>query len=288
MLEQSKAKFPVFVMSGSDAKRRKLLEVIDPEEKYHTKALLPFLGKRLIDWQLEALRASPYVEGLYLLGLSEEDVQFDFPVHIILCPTKADIAEKLTAGLAYLDKLGMQPEQIVISSCDTPGIRTEEIDAFFEAMIEHADCEFIMSLVPEDVAEAEFPRTGRVVAHFRDCDVFPGELYALSPGAMRRQIEFIRAMGQRRRQINRHRRKIGMGPVLRYLARTPRMWFLLIAYALGLATLAQAERALSAAFKCETKGVIILDAGFGMDMDLPEDYERLKAYVKKRKGINEG
>ncbi|MFZ7104279.1 MAG: hypothetical protein ACOWWO_16710, partial [Peptococcaceae bacterium] len=122
-------------------------------------------------------------------------------------------------------------------------------------------------------------------AHFRDCDVFPGELYALSPGAIRRQIEFIRAMAQRRRQVNRQKAKISMGPILRYLARAPRMWFLLVAYTLGLATLAQAERALSAAFKCKTKGVIIPDAGFGMDMDLPEDYERLKAYVKQRMGI---
>jgi len=284
MMEKSKTQFPVFVMSGSDAKRRRLLEVVDPDENYHTKALLPFLGKRLIDWQLDALRASPYVEGLYLIGLSEEEISFDFPVHMVPCPTKADVAEKLMAGLAYMDGLGLQPQYIVISSCDTPGIRTEEINLFFEAMIEHADCEFIMSLVPEDVAEEEFPRTGRVVAHFRDCDVFPGELYALSPGAMRRQIEFIRALAQRRRQINRQKAKIGMGPILRYVGRTPRTWSLLIGYALGLASLAQAERALSAAFKCKTKGVIIPDAGFGMDMDLPEDYERLKAYVKKRKG----
>ena len=285
MADQFKPTFPVFVMSGSDAKRRRLLEVVDPEGKYRTKALLPFLGKRLIDWQLEALLASPYVEGLYLLGLSEEDVTFDFPVHIVPCPTKADVAEKLTAGLVYLDKLGMQPAQIVISSCDTPGIRTEEINMFFEAMIENPDCEFIMSLVPEDVGEAVFPRTGRVVAHFRDCDVFPGELYALSPAAIRRQIEFIRAMSQRRRQINRQKAKIGMGPILGYLARSPRLWFLLIGYALGLVSLAQAAHALSAVFKCKTKAVIIPDAGFGMDMDLPEDYERLKVYVKKRKGI---
>ena len=283
-MEKSKTQFPVFVMSGSDAKRRRLLEVVDPDENYHTKALLPFLGKRLIDWQLDALRASPYVEGLYLIGLSEEEISFDFPVHMVPCPTKADVAEKLMAGLAFLDGLGMQPQYIVISSCDTPGIRTEEINLFFEAMIENADCEFIMSLVPEDVAEEEFPRTGRVVAHFRDCDVFPGELYALSPGAIRRQLGFIRAISSLRREINRKKRRVNLGPVLRYLARKPRLWWLLLMYALGLARLADAERVFSRVFDCKTKGVIIPDAGFGMDMDLPEDYTRLEGFVKERKG----
>jgi CTP:molybdopterin cytidylyltransferase MocA len=279
--------YPVFVMSGSDSRRRKLLETVDPEGKYRTKALLPFLGKRLIEWQLEALRESPYVGGLYLIGLSEEEVDFDYPVHIVPCATRSDFADKLEAGLAYLEEMGELPEHVIISSCDAPGIRVEEINAFFEAVIAHADCEFIMGIVPEEVAEAVFPGSGRVVAHFKDCDVFPGELFALSPRAIRDNLAFIRAIGDRRRKINRHKRKIGMGPVLRYVARKPRTWLLLLSYALGWATLADAERVFSKAFNCKAKGVLIPDVGFGMDMDLPEDYERLKRFVRERKGVKE-
>jgi CTP:molybdopterin cytidylyltransferase MocA len=284
MTLQSQPRYPVFVMSGGDIRRRKLMEVVDPEGKYQTKALLPFLGKRLIDWQLEALRDSPYVSGLYLIGLSEEEVEFDYPVHIVPCATRSDVGEKLEAGLDYLEEAGEPPERVIISSCDAPGIRTKEINAFLEKVAEYADCEFVMSLVPEEIAEAVFPGSGRVVAHFKDCDVFPGELYALSPRAIRKNMEFIRAMGDRRRHINRHQRKIGMGPVLRYVARKPRTWLLLLSYTLGWATLEDAERVLSKAFNCKAKGVIIPDVGFGMDMDLPEDYERLMAFVRERKG----
>jgi hypothetical protein len=35
------------------------------------------------------------------------------------------------------------------------------------------------------------------------------------------------------------------------------------------------------ALRCRVRGVIIADAGFGMDMDLPEDYARLEAYLTK-------
>ena len=64
-----------------------------------------------------------------------------------------------------------------------------------------------------------------------------------------------------------------MGPILRYVGRKPRVWLLLLGYVLHLATLRGAEKAISAAFGIPTRGVIILDAGFGMDMDLPEDLE---------------
>jgi NDP-sugar pyrophosphorylase family protein len=284
MTERTPTTYPVFVMCGRDAKRRKLLEVLDPEGKYKAKALMPFLGKRLIDWQLEELRQSPYVADLYLVGLAEEDAAFDFPVHYIPVETTADFADKLTAGVNYLDAQGVHPELVVISSSDAPGIRVGEINAFFEGLAACNNAEFVLSLVLEAVIEAEFPGSGRVVARFRDCQVIPGELYALSPRAIRIGEKVIREFSQRRRQINRQKQKISLGPMLRYLAKRPGTWGLLVKYALGTATLADAERGFSAAFGCPTKGVIILDAGFGMDMDLPEDYEKLEEFVRRTKG----
>ncbi len=275
--------YPVFVMCGRDAARRKLMEAVDPDQRYKSKALLPFLGKRLIEWQLDELRQSPYVQDLYLLGLRAEDITLDYPVHFVPVELTADVSEKFGAGLDYLGTLGLLPELVVISSCDAPGIRIAEINRFFEAVASADGAEFLLSLVPEDVVEAAFPGAGRVTAHFRDGSVFPGELYALSPRLIRLQQEAIREVNQRRRKINRQKRKAGMGPIMRYLARRPQTWSLLLRYGLGLATLADAERAVGAALGGRVRGVVIPDAGFGMDMDLPEDYERLQDYVRKTK-----
>lgn len=275
--------YPVFVMCGRDVVRRKLMEEMDPEGKYKSKALLPFLGKRLVEWQLEALEQSPYVEGLYLLGLSPEDITLNIPVHFISVETTADVAEKFGAGLDFLESQGKSPDLVVISSCDAPGIRTEDINRFFSALEENRGAEFIVSLVPEEVIEAEFPGSGRVVAHLRDMDVFPGELYALSPRMIRLQQKMITDFNQRRRKINRQKHRITMGPILRLVARRPRTWLLLAKYGLKMATLADAERSVGAAFGCLTKGVVIPDAGFGMDMDLPGDFDRLSDYVRRTK-----
>ena len=283
MTSQSQSTYPVFVMCGRDSKRRKLMETIDPEGKYKTKALLPFLGKRLVDWQLDALRQSPYVEDIYLLGLSEADAKFDFPVHYVPCETVSEFGDKLLRGLGYLEEQGKSREIIIISSCDAPAIRVDEINQFFKAIEADLGKEVYISLVPEEVGEAEFPKSGRVVARFKDFNVFPGELMALSPRAIRMQKTVIDELGLQRRKINRNKRRISLGPMLTYLAKRPGIWPLLLRFVLGKASLADGERGVSRAFGSEIKGVIIPDAGFGMDMDLPGDYERLEAYVKRVK-----
>ncbi len=283
MPEQNNPKYPVFIMCGRDAKRRKLMEALDPEGKYKVKGMLPFLGKRLIDWPLEELRKSPYVDEIYLLGLSQEDITFDFPVHYVPIETISDVGNKMAAGLDYLIEQGKKPDLIVIATSDAPGIRQKEIDEFFEQLVNSDGSEFVISLVPEAVGEAAFPRSGRVIARFRDCQVFPGELYALSPRAIMIGQEAINEFGLRRRQINRSAKKISLGPMVRYISKRPQTWGFLLKFALKIATLRDAERAFGAAFKCKTKGVIISEAGFGMDMDLPEDYARLEEFVKKTK-----
>ncbi len=266
-------------MCGRDAKRRKLLEVVDPEGKYKSKALLPFQGKRLIDWQLDELRKSRYVEALYLIGLSEADAAFDYPVHYVPTEITADFSEKLADGLAYLRVLGKDPAQVIVSSSDAPGMRLQSIDAFFAQLADLSDHDFVLSVVPEEMVEELFRSSGRIVARLRDHQVFPGELYALSPWAIQIGQKVIRDINSLRRKVNRERRNISMAPVIRYIARKPRMWGFILKYLLGQATLRDAERAFSAAFDCKAKAVIIRDPGFGMDMDLPEDYERLKVLV---------
>ena len=283
MTDQTHPKYPVFVMCGRDFHRRRLMKTIDPQEQYKTKALLPFLGKRLIDWQLEELQKSPFVESLYLIGLSESDAKFDYPIHYVPGETVSDFGDKLSWGLDYLENQGKTPEIVIVSSCDAPGIRAKEIDEFFEAMQDDPGKDVYISLVPEEVGEAAFPKSGRVVARFRDCDVFPGELFALSPNAIRIQKKVIGDLGLQRRKINRSKNKINLGPMLSYLARRPGTWPLILKYLRGKASLADGERVLSRVFDCDIKGVIIPEAGFGMDMDLPEDYERLEDYVKRTK-----
>ena len=75
-------------------------------------------------------------------------------------------------------------------------------------------------------------------------------------------------------------------PILKIILRTPSIWFLIIKFLLGQLKLEGGEKLLGrVAKRMRVKAIIIEDAGFGMDMDLPEDYEVLKKYMSKVKGI---
>lgn len=276
--------YPVLVLCGSDKKRRKLLNELDPEHKYKSKALLPFLGKRVIDWQLEAFQASPYVKDMYLLGLTEEDIQFERPVHYIPVNPTSRIDEKLVAGLNYLKDHNEDTNTIIVTTSDTPGLETKSINLFFEA-IESLDGMYdgVVTAVPEKAALKEFSTRNRVVARFRDHQVFPGELFALSERAIIGAQKEIQDVSNIRRLFNRQNENISLGPILRYIARKPGLWIMIIRYLLRILTLEEAESALSRAFKFRLKAVIIPDPGFGMDMDLPEDYQSLETYVRRTK-----
>ena len=62
-------KLPVFLFAGRDVQRRQLLVELDPEEKYKAKSLLPFLGKPLVQWVIDILEESEFVDKIYLLGI---------------------------------------------------------------------------------------------------------------------------------------------------------------------------------------------------------------------------
>ena len=275
--------FPVLVMCGSDRKRRKLLQVHDPEGKYPSKALLPFLGKRVIDWQLEALHDSPYVDRIYLLGLTPEMAEFQMPVEYIPVSVDSSLLEKMLTGLEFLEKELPDLDHLVVSTSDTPGMSTRSIDQFFQALVEHPEKDLFLSAVPEDSLKGVFSDAGRVVGRFRDQAVFPGELFAMRPKVILSKQDVIQSLSSLRRDFDRSQTRIPLGPILRYLARKPVLWPALLRYQRGTLTISQAEKAVSSAFDLQAKAVIIDDPGFGMDMDLPEDYHKLERYVRERK-----
>lgn len=281
-------KFPTFVFCGRDAKKRELIEVLDPDEKYKVKSLLPFLGKRVIDWQIEELRKSPFVDEIYLLGLTEEMAKFDFPVHYVPVPTISTYGEKLLAGLKYLRDLGKDDKMIVVSSSDTPGITVEPINEFFKQVEENLDYDYLQSVVPDKIASKEFPDHKRITGRFSDIYVFPGELFAMSAKAIEANHHLIDELGGRRRIIKDHKRTKKYStliPLLKMILRTPSSWFLIFKYIIGRLPLAGAEKIVERISKMKAKPIIISDAGFGMDMDLSEDYEKLRNFVSKTKNV---
>ncbi len=275
--------YPVLILCGSDQKRRELLEVHDPAGKYPSKSMLPMHGKRVLDWQLESMSASPSIGDLYLIGLNPDQFPSSKKINFIPSPNTTTILEKIQLGSKFIAGKYLDHDHLVISTGDVPGISTKSINDFFSELDQNLAADVILSAVPEDITLIEFPDHGRIVGHFKDLAIYPGEMFALRHRVIPRLVEVIEQLTVIRRQFNRRADTSRLIPVLRYLAKKPRLWLLITKYLTGNLTLTQAEFSLSRIFNLNLKTIIIADPGFGMDMDLPEDYSRLSDYVLRTK-----
>ena len=68
-----------------------------------------------------------------------------------------------------------------------------------------------------------------------------------------------------------------------YVFRRPATWGKLLKIVLKLAKLKDAIRVLELAFKMKMGWIIIEDLGFGLDMDVSQNYEQLERYMLETK-----
>lgn len=269
-------KIPILIFAGRDEERRELLKKLDPEGKYKSKLLLPMHGKTVLEWVIEEFQKSSMVDELYLLGVTKEDMDIKGNIHYVPIDIHSSLTEKFNAALEYIELQGKYKDSVIFCSGDCPGIKVETIETFLNFAQENNNLDFILSLVPEEIVEEAFPDSGRAVARLKDITVIQGELMMLSSKAIKKYGHVIDS-------FMRLRKKRSLGPFLKFIARKPLAWSKIIKIARGKGTLNDGLICFRRAFRLTVAAPLINDAGLGLDMDLPGDYERLKDYVKKTK-----
>ena len=275
--------YPVLILCGRDQKRRELLAVHDPEGNYPSKSTLPMHGKRVLDWQLETMCESPYVGEMYLIGLSPEEFPFPQKLNYISVERTSTILEKIILGSQTIIDKYPELDHLIVCTGDVPGISTDSINDFFKEFNQNIGADVLLSAVPEDITLIEFPEHGRVVGRFKDQAIYPGEMLAFKHTIIPTLMDEIDQLAKIRRQFNRRSDTTKLIPVMRYLAKKPRLWTLILKYLSGKLSIKEMESILSRVYRMKLKVIIISDPGFGMDMDLPEDYLKLSDYVLKTK-----
>lgn len=270
-------KYPVFLMSGRDRNiRREIMKQLDPDEKYKGKCLLPLLGKPVIQWVVDELVQSKYVEGIYSLGVSRDDIDLGDKVEYVPVDFYADLSEKWLAGYEYLKAQGKEFSDYVICMADTPAMTIDKIEEFFEKLTKMEGYDFILSLVPYELSQKWFPNAGRVVGNFRDYQVFPGEMMTYSAHAITTGKKIFD-------DLSRLRRKRAFWPVAWYIFRKPKTWLKMFKILFKVAKLDDAMRILELSFNAKLGYIFVEDLGFGLDMDVPQNYEQLEEYMIKTK-----
>jgi CTP:molybdopterin cytidylyltransferase MocA len=275
--------YPVLLLCGGDPNRRDLMKVLDPDGLLPSKALLPMAGKRVLDWQLDAMIESPDISDIYLIGLSPDEFPSDLDLKYVQYERNSSILEKIKYGSLILQRSYPDLDHIIVCSGDAPGVTTSSINQFFDIFRQNLDADFLIGVVPEDITLKFFPNHRRVIGKFKDMSVYPGEMYIFRHKIIPVIEDEILQMTLQRRQFDRQKDTSKLVPVLKYLGRKPRLWLLIIKYGLGLLSISELESILSRVYNLNMKAIIIPDPGFGMDLDLPEDYESISEYIKMTK-----
>jgi len=276
--------YPVLLLCGSDPKRRELMRAHDPHGLLPSKALLPMAGKRVLDWQLEAMIESPDISDIYLIGLSPEDFPSDLDLKFIHSDRESSILEKIKYGSEILRTTYPDLDHIVVCSGDAPGMKTASVNQFFDILRQNLDADLLIGVVPEDITLKFFPNHRRVIGKFKDQSVYPGEMYVFRHNIIPVLEEEILQMTLKRRQFDRQKDTSKLIPILKYFGRKPGLWLLIVKYSLGLLSISELESILTRVYGLKMKAIIIPDPGFGMDLDLPEDYKSITEYIRFTKG----
>jgi NDP-sugar pyrophosphorylase family protein len=271
-------KFPVFLFAGRDEVRRDLLVFHDPNEQYKAKSLLPFLGKPLVQWVIDVLEESEYVDKIYILGLDESDADLRGNLEFIPVRSKGTLYSKYKAGLKYLRSKNIHPDNIIITFSDIPGMTLEGFNQFMEVLQDRSGYDFVLGVVPADIIEKAIPNSERAVARIGKHNLVQGDVLFLSPRAIDKGEEVIKSFSN-------IRKKRSFKQILKFIGKRPRSWSKILKIFMKTATLQDAVIGFERAFSCKADVVLLDDPGIGMDMDLPGDYEKLEKYVKKIKKI---
>lgn len=230
------------------------------------KALLPILGRPMVAYVEEALRASGRVNRIVAIGLDpEDDVAFSGPVERI--PSQGSIIQNILATMAYLRETGSTSPYFMEASSDVPLLTGEVVSRFVDGALAKGG-DLVYAVVEKSRMEGKFPGSARSYAHLRDGYFAGGDMFMVRadlPAAAGRVFEELAA--QRKNAV---KMALVLGPGLLFKAVFRRL------------TLVGIEREVSRILKLEGRVLNSPDPEVAMDVDKPHQLDIATRYLQER------
>jgi len=229
------------------------------------KALLPILGKPMVAYVEEALRASGRVNRIVAVGLdAADDVTFSGPVERI--PTKGGIIQNILAAMAYLRETGSTSSYFLEASSDIPLLTPEVVSRFVDCCLAKGG-DLVYSVVEKGPMERMFPGSARSYAHLRDGYFAGGDMFMVRANLPASTGDAFEELVAQRKNALKMARALGPG--------------LLIAVVFRRLTLAGIEKRISKILKLEGRVLNSPDPEVAMDVDKPHQLEMVTRYLER-------
>ncbi|UCH25544.1 MAG: NTP transferase domain-containing protein [Trueperaceae bacterium] len=215
-----------------------------------TKALVPFEGRPLAAYVLEALRESRRVHHIVYVGPTTPCVEQ-------LCDDQVPSGERLVDSLAMglgaalaLARPGMG--RLLILTADLPWLTAAGIDRFVD---DAPAADFVFPVVPKAVSKQHFPEQTRTYVRLDATLYTGGNLLLLQAEAAPRLLPFVDRAYRARKNPVALSTIVGVRMLVRFL--------------LGVASLSEVERRVSALLDAEVRVLVTGDASLAADVDSP-------------------
>lgn len=216
-------------------------------------ALISIGGKTMVEYVLDALKATGKINRIVVVGPAEELKKL-LPGDITVVTAGRDLMGNLLEGLKHLP--GAQ--RVLMATCDIPMITTQAIDNFLD-LCSNQEADLYYPVIPRREVEKNYPLTRRTYVSFKEGQYTGGNLFLFNPAV----VEGCMRQGQRlvdaRKSPLRLGRMLGLTFLLKFL--------------LHRVTLKEAEAHASGLLGVKGAVVISNYPEVGVDVDKPSDLE---------------
>ncbi len=259
---------PALVAAGYDPRPSRTRP--RPDALPAQKALLEVGGRPLVAHVAEALRNSPRVASVTVIGLAQRECNLGDDV--VYLPNQPSMLENLLAGLSEITRRAPAATHVLVTGSDAPLLSAEAVTWFVDACQERT-ADFYMAIVARATVDARFPNNQRTWLKTRAGGFCSGDLFLMRPAAVLAQQERLRELMARRKQPARLVQTVGMGWLLRYL--------------LGRVHPDDLHTVAARLTGLQVRPVILPFAGAAMDVDKAEQLALVRAAYARRLQTNE-
>jgi GTP:adenosylcobinamide-phosphate guanylyltransferase len=235
--------------------------IIDPT--VHVKGLVPIAGRPMIQWVVEALRASETIGEIALVIPSAEGLGSwaDDVDHVVL--SDSNFIENAIAGCdVFMDK-----GYVLGATGDLPALTPEAIDDYVNRSLA-SGAEVTYPLVKAEDMEAQFPGSQRTYVKVAGGPVTGGNMMVMSPDIVRRNRQIVQRLFDTRKSPVAMARVIGIPFIFKYIT--------------GRLRVDDVERKMEQLLGAKCAAVYTPFASIGADVDKPIDVVVAERVLYKR------
>ena len=237
----------------------------DPElqAKYSIKnrAEVPIAGKPMVQYVLDALKGSPNVGNISLIG----DIQCEGADKVI--PSAGSMIDNLVAGVG-----ACEGEHVLISTSDIPMLTSEAVEDFIRRCGD-LSADLYYAIIPKPVCEDRFPGMRRTYVRLAEGTVTGGNMAIISSEFVRKNAEYLRHVFEVRKKPLKLAGLIGIGVLIRTII-AQKIWA-------GAINIRLLEKAAGRMLNADLKAVITPCAEIGADVDNIEQALYLEDMLKQ-------